>query len=299
MNIKINIEEFLYRPPREGIHTSLFAFACHSASSGLTKEETLDLINKGLDCYPARRDPDSREIECAIDDGFRKILEGDSSEQVEREKYCKDEAREIFEDTLLKEEDLVEQSPQPIPLTTSEALSELFDTGDLVNLAVNTRITKTDYLDEWLRRDDLSKYQFMVPHPMTALHGVTKNGRKHRPRTVSNTGPRNWVVTEFDKPPIDWQPSLIYELVQIADQKPALILWSANKSYHAWWPIGDEDSEAIEAFESEASRLGADPTLFGDDSRCQLVRTPLATRDNGKVQRVLYWNPPTRKGGLR
>jgi len=294
----ISIDEFLYRPPRDGIHPSLYAFACNSASSGLSKEETLDLINKGLDRYPARRDPDLREIECAIDDGFRKILEGDSSEQVEREKYCKDEAREIFEDTSINEEDLVKSSPQPIPLTTSEALSGLFDTGDLVNLAVSARSTKTNYLDEWLSMGDLSKYQLMVPHPMNALHGITKNGRKHRPRTVSNTGPRNWVVTEFDQPPIEWQPSLISELAQIADQKPAMILWSGNKSLHAWWLIGDADSEAIEGFESEASRLGADPSLFGDARRCQLVRTPLTARDNGKVQRVLYWNPPTRKGGL-
>jgi hypothetical protein len=291
-------DELSYQPPREGIHTSLYAFACQVAEAGISEERTRKLIDEGLNHCPPHRDPTDREIECAINDGFRRVLEGDSPEEVQRERYCKDEARDIFEDLSLQEEDLIESSPASIPTTTSEAISGLFDSGELVNLAVSARLSKTKYLDEWLAMDDLSKYQLMVPHPMTALHGVTKDGRKHRPRTISNTGLRRWVITEFDKPPIEWQPSLILELAEIADQKPAMILWSGNKSLHAWWEIADADAEAIEGFESEASRLGADPAILGDARRCQLVRTPMAIRDNDKVQRILYWNPPTGKGGL-
>ncbi|MEO1961718.1 MAG: hypothetical protein ABGW82_12255 [Paracoccus sp. (in: a-proteobacteria)] len=130
---------------------------------------------------------------------------------------------------------------------------------------------------------------------MSGRQGITKDGRPHRPRTVSNTGPRKWVIAEFDAPPLEWQPSLIVELAELAKQQPSVVVWSGNKSLQSWFSIGDTDADTVAAFENEATRLGADPAVMGDARRCQLIRTPMALRDNGNVQRVLFWNPEIRE----
>ncbi len=283
-----------YVPPREGIHVSLFKFSCECARESLSQEETLQLIEKGLQLHPARRDPDDREINCAIKDAFAAVHGGEPKEEEPHpivESYCKETAEDVFYRRQLTESDLAQRSPQQTPKTPTEALGELFEDHELVNLATGPKRSFTRSVLEWKQRGDLSQYSLMVPHPMSARRGITKDGRPHRPRTTSNTGPRRWVVTEYDLPPIEWQPSLIAELSELAQQPPSVVLWSGNKSLQVWFLIGDNDAATVAAFENEAAKLGADPLVMGDPRRCQLVRTPMALRDNGNVQRVIFWNP--------
>jgi hypothetical protein len=99
------------------------------------------------------------------------------------------------------------------------------------------------------------------------------------------------VIVEFDQPDPEWQPSLILELAEIAAQKPAVVLWSGQKSLHSWWEIGDATPCAVEAFENEAIRIGGDRVFFGDHQRAQMARLPMATRkSNGNIQQVIFWN---------
>ena len=50
--------------------------------------------------------------------------------------------------------------------------------------------------EEW--RGKLQKLQFIVPNPMTAEEGARKTDGKLSPRTLENTGPRRFLVIEFD-----------------------------------------------------------------------------------------------------
>ncbi len=293
IDYNLTFESPHYVPPREGIHTSLFKFSCECAREGLSQEEAARLIEEGLQRHPARRDPDDREINCAVKDAFTAVWggcnEGAGGGNV-LESYCKESAEEAFYKRKLSESDLEQLSPQSLPQTPTEAITALFSDQELVNLATGPKRSVTRSAFEWRNMGNLTEFSLMVPHPMSDRQGITKDGRLHRPRTVSNTGPRKWVVAEFDSPPRDWQPSLIFELAEIAEQQPSVVIWSGNKSLHAWFAIGDASPDAVGAFESEATRLGADRALMGDGRRCQLVRTPMALRDNGTIQRVLFWN---------
>ena len=282
-----------YTPPYDGIHKSLFAFTTRCAEEGLSKEETKRRLEAGIAKHALRRELDPHEIPDAIRDGYNKVFNLDESPRVEKtERYHKGEAEDAHEQQDCLEDDLRNMSPMPPPASTMEALKELFEPDELLNLGSSKTRTFTAELSEWSNCSVLTSMPYMVPNPMTARRGMTKSGVPNRPRTQSNTGPRKWVIVEFDKPPIEWQPSLIMELTDISGQLPTLVLWSGNKSLHAWWAIRDADPESVHSFEMEAVRLGADPVFCGENSRHQLVRTPMAIReDNKKVQEVLFWNP--------
>jgi hypothetical protein len=284
--------EPIYWPPYHGIHESLFAFACRSAEEGYNETETDEFIRKGLSTYHTRREVSDYEIEQQIRGGFIKATDTESpvdSKYLER--FDRHHAKEVYEACRATMEDLAEISPLPPPADVSEALSALYKPFELINLGLSTKQTKTRSLSEWLKRSDLIDQEFIVPHPMTARVGITNDGRPHRPRTRSNTGPRRWVIVEFDQPDPLWQPSLIMELADFCGQQPAVVLWSGNKSLHSWWEIGDATPAAVEAFENEAIRLGGDRVFFGENRRAQCARLPMAIRkENGNIQKVIFWN---------
>jgi hypothetical protein len=287
-----------YRPPLNGIHDSLFVFSCRCAETGHSKDDICRYINAGIARHGTRRLVDEGEINRAIISAFNKVSSSDcSAPSPEKIHYSKFEAEEAFERWRITADDLKEESPLEVPITTEDALTQLYASDDLINMSVTEKVTHTKTLREWIGWGDLSKCEFMVPHPMTARHGTTKDGRPNRPRTTSNTGARRWVIVEFDRPPLEWQPSLIMELAQRAQQWPMMVLWSGNKSLHSWWDINDAPPDAIQLFEQEALKLGADPVFMGDSRRCQLARTPMAVRkNNGNRQSLLFWNPKGKKG---
>jgi hypothetical protein len=198
---------------------------------------------------------------------------------------------DIYESYQITREDLISDSPVPPPDAPAEALAHLFIPDELVCVAKEFKSARTLPLSVWLELDeDLRKYQFVVPHPMTSKKGETKDGRMSS-RTFSNTGKRRRIVCDFDEPKAEMQPSLIVHLSKYCGGDPELILTSGGKSLHAWWRIDDWPDEYIERFEDEAARVGADPALLGEARKCQPVRLPAGTRNNGKSQSILFWNP--------
>lgn len=138
---------------------------------------------------------------------------------------------------------------------------------------------------EW--RGKLASLALIVPSPMSALTGTTKNG-KESPRCLTNVGPRRFLVIEFDTGTIDSQAARLLYLREIAPL--TLAVHSGGKSIHGWFFCAGVPEADLRCFMRRCVQLGADPATW---TRCQMVRLPDGTRDNGRPQRVFYFNPAT------
>lgn len=125
----------------------------------------------------------------------------------------------------------------------------------------------------------------IVPSPMTGPTGRTKKGKESR-RCDDNTGPRWYLVTEFDEDDRDTQAAIIRYLSQFAPL--TMVVDSAGKSLHAWWRCRGQAEENVLKFFRLAVRLGADRATW---SRCQMVRMPLGLRDAVWRQEVRFFDP--------
>lgn len=153
-------------------------------------------------------------------------------------------------------------------------------------------------------------FGLIVPSPMRALTGKRKDG-KPSVRCLDNTGPRRFLVVEFDftgrggsasedalilarlaaEVPSRTAPDLCAALLLhlIGMGAPlALAVHSGGKSIHGWFPVHGRAEADLRCFFACACRLGADPATW---TACQLVRLPEGTRANGTPQKVLYFNP--------
>jgi hypothetical protein len=105
-------------------------------------------------------------------------------------------------------------------------------------------------------------------------------------RTIENTGPRRFLVVEFDTGTFDQHAAVLCHLLRYAPL--VMVVHSGNKSAHGWFFCAGGQESAVERFFRYAVSLGADPATW---TRCQLVRMPDGQRDNGKRQSVIYFNP--------
>lgn len=160
--------------------------------------------------------------------------------------------------------------------------------------------------DWWL--DHLDGVQFIVPSAMSAKKGRTRDGRLSF-RCLDNTGPRLYLVVEFDfqerdkagndtpDAPVlqalaaagrsikDLCASLIAHLASYAPL--VLVVDSGGKSLHGWFDAKTATSGQLTRFMSYAVSIGADPMTF---TPCQFVRIPGGVRDNGRVQEVIFFD---------
>ena len=273
------------------LHTYLYHYACLCAEEEIEKDETIFHMTECVESLSYHRDVPEREISSAVDCAYLAVIEEEPRSTRKLPCYELDSAKDIADSYLITREDLISDSPVSPPDSPAEVLAHLFVPDELVCVAKELKSARTLPLSVWLELDeDLRKYQFVVPHPMTSKKGETKDGRMSS-RTFSNTGKRRRIVCDFDEPKAEMQPSLIVHLSKYCGEDPELILTSGGKSLHAWWRIDDWPDEYIERFEDEAARVGADPALLGEARKCQLVRLPAATRNNGKSQSILFWNP--------
>jgi hypothetical protein len=151
---------------------------------------------------------------------------------------------------------------------------------------------------------------------MTKRKGRTQDGTLS-PRSLENVGPRKFTVIEFDFVERDenGRHTLAAPMLQrlaaqgvsvldlcaalhaeLAAIRPlALVVHSGGKSLHGWYPCdGDAEEDNMHRFMRFAVSLGADPATW---TKIQLVRMPDGIRENGKRQRVLYFNPAVLNGG--
>jgi hypothetical protein len=278
-------------PKGSGLHTYLYRYACMCANLEINPNAVIEHMKDCVESLSYHREVPDREIESAVEDAYTAIIVGISPARKRAMRYDPIYSRVIAENYKTSIDDLKAHSPMSIPSSANEALKCLFLENELVCMAKDLTKARTLTLDAWLNQDvGLNKYQFLVPHPMTSKKGETKSGYLS-PRAVKNTGRRRRVVCDFDKPEGKRQPSLIIHLSKFCGEDPELVLTSGNKSLHAWWRIDNWPVQDIETFEEEAARVGADPALFGEARKNQLVRLPAGLRNNGNLQEIYYWNP--------
>lgn len=136
-------------------------------------------------------------------------------------------------------------------------------------------------------RGELSTKALIVPSSMNAKTGWTKDDPpKLSEHTFENTGPRRFLVVEFDQGEADEHAAL---LLHLAGRAPlALAVHSGNRSLHGWFYCHDQNERRLKHFMAYAVSLGADKATW---TRSQFVRMPDGRRDNGKRQTVFFFNP--------
>jgi hypothetical protein len=158
----------------------------------------------------------------------------------------------------------------------------LFKERELVCVAREKTKAATAPLAQF--RGALASLQFIVPSPMSSVSGLNKQGRPS-PRCLNNTGPRRFLIVEFDHGTKDEQAALLVYLATFLDL--VLVVDSGGKSLHGWFRVRCSD-DGLRPFMERAVRLGADSGMW---VRCQLARMPGGLRENGARQVVHYFEP--------
>lgn len=190
---------------------------------------------------------------------------------------------------------------------SEEIIDSLFPGNPLICAAVSNTRALTRPREQW--RGFMARQQFIVPSPMSEVKGFTAEGKLSY-RSLANTGPRRFLVVEFDfaektngcdTPAAPMLRRLAECGITVADlcaalhaelstlRPLALVVHSGGKSLHGWYPCnGIEEEDALLKFMRYAVSLGADAATW---TRAQFVRMPDGIRDGGKRQPVLYFNP--------
>jgi hypothetical protein len=166
-----------------------------------------------------------------------------------------------------------------------EIMATLFPKDSLICVGSTQEVFKTGRMAQWIHFRLLRQMQFIVPSPMTAVHGTTKNGKESM-HTLENTGSRRFLVVEFDQGVTDEHSALLWHLGQ---REPlVMVVHSGGKSLHGWFFCHGRDEAELFQFMQYAVSLGADRATW---TKSQFVRIPNGLRDNGKRQQVVYFNP--------
>jgi hypothetical protein len=210
----------------------------------------------------------------------------------------------------------------PVPVTrfdtdNGELLNALFPGNPLLCCSKFFDSHETRTLSSW---GSLSAFQFIVPSPMSRVWGKTKNDKPSQ-RCHDNTGPRRFLVIEFDFKIISendvchtngtTKVASSFEMSRMVARlnedgftvhdmcaalighiagyiPPVMVVNSGGKSLHAWFYCADVEESTVRHFMRFAVYLGADSHTW---SRCQFVRMPGGIRDNGTHQTIVYFNP--------
>src|ERR1700733_760884 len=136
---------------------------------------------------------------------------------------------------------------------TEEIIDRFFPGNPLLCCGKSSSIFDTRPREDW--RGDISTLALIVPSPMSTIEGVTKDGKPSR-HTLSNTGPRRFLICEFDTGPADDHAAL---LIHLAGYAPLVCaVHSGGKSLHGWFYVHGEPDAKIEKFFRYAVSLGAD-----------------------------------------
>jgi hypothetical protein len=182
--------------------------------------------------------------------------------------------------------DLWEASPVRLPSGksyTEELIDRLFPGNPLLCVGQSVRSFATQRRDEWSER--LSSAQFIVPSPMSARSGITKDGRTSA-KSDDNTGLRRFLIIEQDTGTLDEQAGVLLHLRRIAPM--VLAVHSGGKSIHGWFYCHGYSEEELRRFMNICVSLGADKALW---TLSQFTRMPDGLRENRERQSAFYFNP--------
>lgn len=166
---------------------------------------------------------------------------------------------------------------------TEEIVNAVFPGNPLLCCGKTNSNFDTKQREQW--RGELAALALIVPSPMSTITGITKEGKVSK-HTLDNTGPRRFLVVEFDQGTADEHAALLLHLAKYAPL--VLAVHSGNKSLHGWFRCTGQDEDKHRKFMRYAVGLGADHATW---TRSQFVRMPDGTRDNGTRQTVYFFNP--------
>jgi hypothetical protein len=186
--------------------------------------------------------------------------------------------------------DLWELSPVRIDDSaahTEEIIDRLFPGNPLLCVGKSSSDFETKPREGW--RGEMAALQLVVPSPMSARLGKKKNPKPDESEwsahTLANTGPRRFLICEFDTGTPDDHAAL---LIHLAGYAPLVCaVHSGGKSLHGWFYVHGHPDAKIEKFFRYAVSLGADRATW---TRSQFVRMPDGSRDNGSRQTVFFLN---------
>jgi hypothetical protein len=165
---------------------------------------------------------------------------------------------------------------------TEEIMDRLFPSGVLLCCGKSSQEFDTRPREVW--RGELSALPLVVPSPMSAVTGLTKGGTESK-HSLDNTGPRRFLICEFDTGTTDEHAALLLHLGTIAPLVCAV--HSGGKSLHGWFYVEKSAPDKVQRFFRYAVSLGADPMTW---TKSQFVRMPDGLRDNGNRQAVYFLN---------
>jgi hypothetical protein len=170
---------------------------------------------------------------------------------------------------------------------TEEIIDRLFPGNPLLCCGKSNDIFGTKPREDW--RGQMSALALIVPSPMSALSGKKKNPKpgesEWSAHALDNTGNRRFLICEFDTGTTDEHAALLFHLGAIAPLVCAV--HSGGKSLHGWFYVHGQPDVKVEKFFRYAVSLGADHATW---TRCQFVRMPDGTRDNGNRQTIFFLN---------
>lgn len=95
---------------------------------------------------------------------------------------------------------------------TEEIIDWLFPCNALLCCGESNAVFDTRPRNAW--RGELSRLALIVPSPMSAPTGLTKEG-KESAHALSNTGPRRFLIVEFDQGTLDEHAALLGHLAHL------------------------------------------------------------------------------------
>ena len=166
---------------------------------------------------------------------------------------------------------------------TEEIIDRMFPGNPLLCCGKSNSAFNTRPREDW--RGQLAELALIVPSPMSALTGLTKEGKESK-HTLANTGPRRFLIVEFDEGTTDDHAAILLHLGQFAPL--VLAVHSGNKSMHGWFLVTGQPDAKVAKFFRYAVSLGADSRLW---TRSQFCRMPDGTRENANRQTVFFFSP--------
>ena len=282
------IDEMLSAPPRagEGVHNYLFRVA-RQLHAHLPAVEIVALLESRV--HGCGRHVSRMEIEDAVKNALACAWQprGNAVPVQSAAKWpgVNQEQREAIVRINGGLADLWELSKPRIDdnSTHTEAMiDQLFPGNPLLCCGKSNSDFDTKPREDW--RGEMSTLALIVPSPMSVVIGQTKDGKESK-HTLANTGARWFLICEFDTGTADEHAAL---LIHLAGYAPLVCAaHSGGKSLHGWFYVHGQPDVKVEKFFRYAVSLGADHATW---TRCQFVRMPDGTRDNGKRQTVFYTN---------
>lgn len=300
----------LKNPPQEGggFHSWLFATACALKKWRCDRHiyHTLLKVSERIRCTTPEVQRE-REVREAVANATGQRLGAASSalqpgRPVRRSKWPQQNVREIIKIISMGDRivDLEQASPvevRPCTLSTEDVIDLVFPKDCLLCGGTAVHAMSTRPREHW--RGLLRDLQFVVPSPMRAELGTSRNGRAST-RCNENTGERRYLVVECDfvrgdpaladafgagLTPQDMCAAILLHLAQSAPL--VMAVYSGGKSLHGWFWVQGKKEPRLHEFMRRAVALGADPRMW---TRCQPTRMPGGTRDSGIVQKIHFLN---------